>query len=100
MHTRNDEIDGGLLVEGELEFAGFTTGTVHVTAGATLLLTGTAADLLIEPGGRAIVRGTVSGAVMNGGKVEIHGMVGNVVDTGPAASTQLMPNAVVRGNLL
>lgn len=51
MDFRSDEIGGGLLVEGHLEFAGSATGTVRVAAGANLLLTGTAASLVVEPGG-------------------------------------------------
>jgi hypothetical protein len=34
---------------------------------------------------------------MNGGEAEIHGIVGSVVDVGPAASTHVMPGAIVRG---
>ncbi len=84
-------------VEGDLEFAGLATGAVRVPVGVTLLLTGTAALLEVEAGGRAIVTGTIINAVLNGGDVKIHGCVGSVIDTGSTATTKIMPNAIIGG---
>ena len=97
MRFRNDNVDGALLIEDDLQFAGLATGTVRVTAGATLLLTGTAGNLSIEAGGRAIVNGTVIDTVMNSGELEVSGCVGRIIDVEIDAITYVMPGAMIGG---
>lgn len=97
MEFRNDHIESDLLVEGDLEFAGLAISRIHVLPGATLLLTGSVSQLSIEPGGRAIVRGTVTGSLISGGEVEIHGLVESLIETGPLASIVIHPGAIVAG---
>jgi hypothetical protein len=95
---RNDEVEGTLQVDNDLEFAGLVTGTIRVTAGATLVLEGMAGDLIVGPGATAIVLGTVTGAATNhGGHLEIHGTIGSTSDTAPAAVTRIMPQSTVNG---
>lgn len=70
---------------------GMAVGTVTVPEGIALELNGTPTrDLLVDSGGRARIRGTVVGVVVNrGGDVVIYGTVGAVRDL--AGTTSSMP---------
>jgi autotransporter passenger strand-loop-strand repeat protein len=51
-------------------------------------------NLTVEAGGQAFVHGTVAGTVINnGGRVEIEGSVGQVIDNG--GTTRVSANAQV-----
>ncbi|SAL52687.1 hypothetical protein [Caballeronia concitans] len=91
-------IKGPLHVDRDLEVLGRVAGDVTVQTGCRLLLlrgvvTG---DVIIKAGARATLDGRVFGTVFNhGGRVEIRGTVGAVVDTSQAAQTLLAYDAVI-----
>lgn len=98
MRTFSGQHEGDLRLSEDLELLGMVTGTLTVPQGRYLDLKGTVkADLVIENGGRAVVRGKVDGTVRNlGGDVEILGMVGAVHDVGATRST-IASGAVITG---
>ncbi len=93
MDWRNDKVEGPFRVDADLEFAGMVVGTLIVASKISLRLTGTADDLVVESGARAIVHGTVNGTILNeGGYVEVHGKVGSI---DPAANIRIFPGAMI-----
>ncbi len=72
------------------------SGDVTVLSRGELTLHGMyCRQLVIQPGGQAIVHGMVVGRVTNlGGRLEIYGVVGSVA--GLAGETYVAPSAVVR----
>jgi hypothetical protein len=81
MYTRrmrdiDGKLDGDLLVDDETHVGGMVTGTIRVVRGGALVLDGMCCrDLIIEPGGRAVVRGMVSHDVVNRGEIDVFGMI-------------------------
>ena len=90
------QIDGPITLERNTVLSGDVSGGVTVRAGVSLELYGrVAGDLVVEPGGAAVVHGIVTGAVRNqGAYVRVLGSVGQVSDTG-GQPTVLAPHAVV-----
>jgi hypothetical protein len=84
MEEITGRIAGQLTITHDVILRGTVQGDDWVTGGAALTLYGlVAGDLHVDEGGCAIVRGTVSGAVINkGGRVQVFGTVGEVTGFG------------------
>jgi len=96
MRTINDKIDGDMSISDAVTVHGMLAGDITVLSRGELTLYGMCCQqLVIQPGGQAIVHGMVLGRVTNlGGRLEIYGMVGGVV--GLAGETYVAPSALVR----
>jgi cytoskeletal protein CcmA (bactofilin family) len=90
------QIDGPLTLERDTVLSGDVSGHVAVSAGVSLELYGRViGDLVVEPGGAAVVHGVVTGAVLNqGAYVRVLGSVGRISDLG-AQPTVVAPHAAV-----
>ncbi|HVL57264.1 MAG TPA: hypothetical protein VM491_12215 [Burkholderiaceae bacterium] len=97
MRQDNRKLDGDLAVDESLEFSGLLGGSIRVVSGGSLRLTGECVgDLSVEPGGHAVIEGTVGGDVINRGIVEIRGAVkGKVASRG--GTLIRAPDALIRG---
>jgi hypothetical protein len=93
-----DKIEGPFVFVEDTALHGMITVGATVPSGITVKVHGMiTGDLIVEPDGKAIVHGTVNGAVRNrGGSVIIYGMVDDCSDEHPGAQTVIMPNAVVK----
>lgn len=97
MEAHGGKIEGPFTVDRDLTIHGMIAGHATVRSGCKLVLHGmVTSDLLVEPDAHATVHGKVNGTVINqGGLVEIHGMVGAVVDTLPSSRTVIAHGAVI-----
>ena len=90
------EVDGPLEVTDELHLMGMARGRITVRTGGRLHLGGTALDgLEVEAGGEASILGTLQGPVHNAGRLEVSGIVRGRISTGPGATTDVAPKAIV-----
>lgn len=97
MSIEHGKIEGDYEVLEDLQLYGMITGNAVVKKRATLELFGRIAkNLTVERGAKVVIKGTVSGDVINqGGTVEIYGIVrGNV--NGPA---NIDKEAVIKGTI-
>ena len=84
MEEITGRIVGQLTITHDVVLRGTVDGDAWVSGGAALTLYGSVAgNLHVDEGGCTIVRGTVSGAVINkGGRVQVFGTVGEVTGFG------------------
>ena len=82
-------VAGPVILREDAVVDGLIDGDVMVLGGATLELGGAiVGDLMVEVGGRAVVRGSVGGAIRNrGGHVQLYGTAGSVVEAAPGSVT-------------
>jgi hypothetical protein len=94
----NGHLDETLRLEADAELTGTITGEVIVPFGVSLVLHGVAlSDVIVEKGGRAIIRGTIVGCLINlGGDAEIFGAVEVIADA-PGVLSRIHPGAVIAG---
>ena len=97
MHCRNDKVEGVIRVEDDIDSAGVVAGTPIIGGRKTLRPTGMTNALVVETGARAIIHGTVAGAVVDeGGHIEVHGSVGSI-DTDGHGTIRIFPDALIGG---
>jgi hypothetical protein len=95
-----DKHEGDMRVTDERSLRGVNRGTVTASAGGDLGLLGMViGDLVIEPGVRVMLHGTVTGSVYNGGGVlAVFGTVrGNIITTD--GQTGIDSTAQIRGKV-
>ena len=75
-----------LVVDRRIELRGIAKDGAKVLPDGRLHCVGTVlGDLVIEPGGEAIISGVVRGNVENNGSIDVHGIVtGKITGTGSA----------------
>ncbi|MCK5280196.1 MAG: hypothetical protein KAK04_16695 [Cyclobacteriaceae bacterium] len=95
MKIESKKIEGDFVIQENLQFSGMITGNAIVTDGVLLDLHGTVGkDLVVKEGGKAVVKGTVEGDVINqGGAVDIYGNVAGNVN----GQANIYANAIVKG---
>jgi hypothetical protein len=71
------KIEGDFVVDRQIELTGMITGIATVVAGGVLVRRGMVCrDLVVAPGGSAIISGTVVGDLHNrGGEVDVYGTI-------------------------
>lgn len=91
VQQQSSRIRGDVVIDADLEFHGLVEGDVRVLSSASFRLSGVVAgSLIVEPGARAFISGTVGHDLINRGFAEVRGHVGKlraeggvtVVDTG------------------
>lgn len=95
MNVESKKIEGDFVIQENLQFSGMITGNAIVTDGVLLELHGIVGkDLIVKEGGKAVVKGTVEGNVINhGGVVDIYGNVAGNVN----GQANIDVNAIVKG---
>jgi tripartite motif-containing protein 71 len=93
----NASAQGSIVVLDEMVLVGYVEDTVRILDDADLIMLGLIAqDLIIEPGGSAVVYGIVRGNVLNqGGELEIYGIVDGYLHTDAGGTTWVDPNAII-----
>ena len=95
MSDWSGKVAGPVVYRDDATVVGMIVGDAMVLAGATLQLDGTVTgNLVVEIGGKAIVRGVVGGSIRNrGGEVRLFGTADDVVDAAAGAVTIVDPKA-------
>jgi cytoskeletal protein CcmA (bactofilin family) len=96
MQDISDKFSGDLSIADHVLITGMVTGSIRVSGGGSLDLRGMCCrDLIIDQGGRAVVRGMVCGDVLNGGTVEVFGMVNGALKDVDGGESHVDAKAVV-----